>query len=464
MAQSYDLIVVGSGPGGYVAAIRASQLGLKCAVIEMESLGGICLNWGCIPTKALLKSAQVFEYIKHAADYGITVKGAEADFSKVISRSRGIADSMSKGVQFLMKKNKIDVIMGTGKVKPGKKVEVIDAEGKSVIYDGKYIMIATGARARALPNIPIDGEKVIEYRKAMTLSKRPDSMVIIGSGAIGVEFAYVYAAMGTKVTIVEFLPHVVPVEDEDVSKELAKQYKKMGIDILTNSSVEKVDTKGKGCKVNIKTPTGNQEISCDIVLSAAGVISNLENIGLEEVGIIVDKGKIPVNAWYETNIPGYYAIGDITPGPALAHVASAEGIICVEKIAGHKTEALDYSNIPGCTYCTPEIASVGMTEKKAIEAGYEIKVGKFPFVASGKATAAGARDGFIKVIYDAKYGELLGAHMIGYNVTELIAEAVVVRKLESTAYEIMKSIHPHPTMSEAFKGATEAAYGEAVDL
>ncbi|RXK49647.1 dihydrolipoyl dehydrogenase [Aquirufa rosea] len=464
MAQQYDLIVVGSGPGGYVAAIRASQLGLKCAVVEKESLGGICLNWGCIPTKALLKSAQVFEYIKHAADYGITVKGAEADFNAVIQRSRGVADSMSKGVQFLMKKNKIDVIMGFGKIKPGKKVEVTDAEGKATIYEAKNVMIATGARARALPNIPIDGEKVIEYRKAMSLSKKPDSMVIIGSGAIGVEFAYVYAAMGTKVTIVEFLPNVVPVEDEDVSKELAKQYKKMGIDILTNSSVEKVDTKGKGCKVAIKTPSGNQEIECDIVLSAAGVIANLENIGLEEVGIIVDKGKIPVNAWYETNIPGYFAIGDVTPGPALAHVASAEGIICVEKIAGHKTEALDYTNIPGCTYCTPEIASVGMTEKKAKEAGYDIKVGKFPFVASGKATAAGARDGFVKVIYDAKYGELLGAHMIGYNVTEMIAEAVVVRKLESTAYEIMKSVHPHPTISEAFKGATEAAYGEAVDL
>ena len=462
--MAYDVIVLGSGPGGYPAAIRASQLGKKVAIIEKESLGGICLNWGCIPTKALLKSAQVYEYARHAADYGIEVNSPKHNFKNVIKRSRGVADKMSKGVQFLMKKNKIDVIMGTGKVKPGKKVEVIDAEGKSVIYDGKYIIIATGARARALPNIPIDGEKVIEYRKAMTLAKRPDSMVIIGSGAIGVEFAYVYAAMGTKVTIVEFLPYVVPIEDEDVSKELAKQYKKMGIDILTNSSVEKVDTKGKGCKVSIKTPTGNQEISCDIVLSAAGVISNLENIGLEEVGIIVDKGKIPVNAWYETNIPGYYAIGDVTPGPALAHVATAEGIICVEKIAGHKTEALDYSNIPGCTYCTPEIASVGMTEKKAIEAGYEIKVGKFPFVASGKATAAGAREGFVKVIYDAKYGELLGAHMIGYNVTELIAEAVVVRKLESTAYEIMKSIHPHPTMSEAFKGATEAAYGEAVDL
>lgn len=464
MAQQYDLIVVGAGPGGYVAAIRASQLGLKCAVVEKESLGGICLNWGCIPTKALLKSASVFEYIKHAADYGIKVKDSEIDFPAVISRSRGIADSMSKGVQFLMKKNKIDVILGFGKIQAGKKVEVTDADGKVTIYDSKNIMIATGTRARALPNIPIDGEKVIEYRKAMTLEKRPDSMVIIGSGAIGVEFAYVYAAMGTKVTIVEFMPNIVPVEDEDVSKELAKQYKKMGIDILTSSSVESVDTKGKGCKVHVKTPTGNQDIQCDIVLSAAGVICNLENIGLEEVGIIVDKGRIPVNAWYETNIPGYYAIGDITPGPALAHVASAEAIICVEKMAGHKTEALDYTNIPGCTYCTPEISSVGMTEKKAREAGYDIKVGKFPFVASGKATAAGARDGFVKVIYDAKYGELLGAHMIGYNVTELIAEAVVVRKLESTAYEIMKSIHPHPTMSEAFKGATEAAYGEAVDL
>lgn len=464
MSQVYDLVVLGSGPGGYVAAIRASQLGLKCAIIEKESLGGICLNWGCIPTKALLKSAQVFEYIKHASDYGIKVKGAEADFSEVISRSRGVADSMSKGVQFLMKKNKIDVIMGTGKIKPGKKIEVTSADGKTEIVEGKSIMIATGARARQLPNIPIDGEKVIEYRKAMTLDKQPKSLVVIGSGAIGVEFAYVYAAMGTKVTIVEYLPNVVPVEDEDISKELAKQYKKMGIEILTNSSVEKVDTKGKGCKVDVKTPNGNQTIECDVVLSAAGVVANIENIGLEEVGIIVDKGKIIVNEWYETNMPGYYAIGDVTPGPALAHVASAEGIICVEKIAGHHTQALDYSNIPGCTYCTPEISSVGMTEKKAIEAGLEIKVGKFPFVASGKATAAGARDGFVKVIYDAKYGELLGCHMIGYNVTEMIAEAVMVRKLESTAQEVMKAVHPHPTISEAFKGATEAAYGEAVDL
>lgn len=464
MAQVYDLIVIGSGPGGYVAAIRASQLGLKCAIVERESLGGICLNWGCIPTKALLKSAQVFEYIKHAADYGITVSESHADFGAVIKRSRGVADSMSKGVQFLMKKNKIDVIMGNGKALKNKKVEVTATDGKVTVYDAKNIMIATGARARALPNIPIDGVKVIEYRKAMSLEKQPKSMVVIGSGAIGVEFAYVYAAMGTKVTIVEFLPNVVPVEDEDVSKELAKQYKKLGIDIHTNSSVESVDTSGEGCKVSVKTPNGNITIDSDIVLSAAGVISNLENIGLEEVGIITDKGKILVNQWYETNIPGYFAIGDVTPGPALAHVASAEGIICVEKIAGHKVEPLDYSNIPGCTYCTPEIASVGLTEKKAKEAGYEIKVGKFPFVASGKATAAGARDGFVKVIFDAKYGEFLGAHMIGYNVTEMIAEVVVARRLETTAHEIMTSIHPHPTISEAIKGATEAAYGCAVDL
>jgi len=464
MAQVYDLIVIGSGPGGYVAAIRASQLGLKCAVVERESLGGICLNWGCIPTKALLKSAQVFEYIKHAADYGITVSESHADFGAVIKRSRGVADSMSKGVQFLMKKNKIDVIMGNGKALKNKKVEVTAADGKVTVYDAKNIMIATGARARALPNIPIDGVKVIDYRKAMSLETQPKSLVVIGSGAIGVEFAYVYAAMGTKVTIVEFLPNVVPVEDEDVSKELAKQYKKLGIDIHTNSSVESVDTTGEGCKVSVKTPNGNITIDSDIVLSAAGVISNLENIGLEEVGIITDKGKILVNQWYETNIPGYFAIGDVTPGPALAHVASAEGIICVEKIAGHKVEPLDYSNIPGCTYCTPEIASVGLTEKKAKEAGYEIKVGKFPFVASGKATAAGARDGFVKVIFDAKYGEFLGAHMIGYNVTEMIAEVVVARKLETTAHEIMTAIHPHPTISEAIKGATEAAYGCAVDL
>ncbi|WP_420155350.1 dihydrolipoyl dehydrogenase [Siphonobacter sp.] len=467
MAQQYDLIVVGSGPGGYPTAIRASQLGMKVAIVEKESLGGICLNWGCIPTKALLKSAQVFEYIKHAKDYGITIQDGSynADFSAVISRSRGVATSMSKGVAFLMKKNKIDVIMGYGKVKANKTVEVTAADGAKTDYTAtKGVVIATGGRARELPNIKIDGEKVIEYRKAMSLEKQPKSMLVIGSGAIGVEFAYVYASMGTKVTIVEFLPSVVPVEDEDVSKELAKQYKKLGIDIYTNSAVESVDTSGEGCKVKVKTPDGEKFFDVDVVLSAAGVVANIENIGLEDVGIATDKGKITVNQWYETNVPGFFAIGDCVPGQALAHVATAEGIICAEHIAGHHTEALDYGNIPGCTYCSPEIASVGLTEKKARELGYDVKVGKFPFAASGKATAAGARDGFVKVIYDAKYGEWLGAHMIGTNVTEMIAEVVAARKLETTAHEILRTVHPHPTMSEAVKGATEAAYGEAIDL
>jgi dihydrolipoamide dehydrogenase len=463
MAQ-YDVVVLGSGPGGYVTAIRASQLGLKTAVIEKENLGGICLNWGCIPTKALLKSAQVYEYIKHAKDYGIEVGESNANFEAVIKRSRGVADGMSKGVQFLMKKNKIDVIYGTGKVKTGKKVEVTDAEGKKSEVEGKYIIIATGARARQLPNIPIDGKKIIEYRKAMSLEKRPDSLLVVGSGAIGVEFAYVYASMGTKVTIVEFMPNIVPVEDEDISKELAKAYKKAGIEIYTNSSVEKVDTSGSGCVSTVKTPNGEIKIETDMVLSAAGIVANIENIGLEEVGIATDRGKITVNQWSETNVPGYYAIGDVTPGPALAHKASAEGIICVEKIAGHHPQPMDYKNIPGCTYCTPEIASVGYTEKAAREAGYEIKVGKFPFSASGKAKAAGSPEGFVKVIFDAKYGEWLGCHMIGANVTEMIGEAVVARKLETTGMEIIKSVHPHPTMSEAIMEAAAAAYGEVIHL
>jgi dihydrolipoamide dehydrogenase len=437
---------------------------MKVAIVEKESLGGICLNWGCIPTKALLKSAQVFEYIKHAKDYGITVEEYAHDFGAVIKRSRGVADQMSKGVAFLMKKNKIDVIMGYGRVKGDKTVEV-EKDGQKTDYTAtKGVVIATGGRARELPNIKIDGQKVIEYRKAMSLEKQPESMLVIGSGAIGVEFSYVYASMGTKVTIVEFLPNVVPVEDEDVSKELAKQYKKMGIEIFTNSTVESVDTSGEGCQVKVKTPDGEKSFDVDLVLSAAGVVSNIENIGLEDVGIETDKGKIKVNEWYETNKPGFYAIGDCTPGPALAHVATAEAIICVEHIAGEHAEPLDYGNIPGCTYCTPEIASVGLTEKKAKEAGYEIKVGKFPFTASGKATAAGAREGFVKVIYDAKYGEWLGAHMIGTNVTEMIAEVVAARKLETTAHEILGAVHPHPTMSEAVKGATEVAYGEAIDL
>lgn len=462
--MSYDIIVIGSGPGGYVAAIRASQLGLKTAIVERAELGGICLNWGCIPTKALLKSAQVFEYLKHASDYGIKVNGGEADFAAVVKRSRDVADGMSKGVQFLMKKNKIDVIKGFGKVMGGKKVEVTDEVGKKTIVDAKHIIIAVGARSRALPNLPIDGKKIIGYREAMILPAMPKSMVVVGSGAIGSEFAYFYAAMGTKVTLVEFLPAIVPVEDEEVSKQLERSFKKMGMDVLTSSEVLSVDTKGETCKVKIKTKVGEQNVDCDIVLSAVGIASNLENIGLEEVGIATDKGKIITNPYYQTNIPGYYAIGDCVGGQALAHVASAEGIICVEKIAGHNPEPLDYNNIPGCTYTSPEIASVGYTEKQAKEKGLEIKVGKFPFSASGKASAAGAKDGFVKLIFDAKYGELLGAHMIGFNVTEMIAEIVVARKLETTGHEMLKSVHPHPTMSEAIMEATAAAYGEVIHL
>ncbi len=461
--MTYDLIVVGSGPGGYVAAIRASQLGLKTAIIERENLGGICLNWGCIPTKALLKSAQVFEYLNHAKDYGINVKGGEADFTAVVKRSRDVADGMSKGVQFLMKKNKIDVITGVGKIKAGKKVDVT-ADGKTTTYEAKHIIIATGARSRQLPNLPQDGKKIIGYREALTLPKMPKSMVVVGSGAIGSEFAYFYATMGTKVTLVEFLPSIVPVEDAEVSKQLERSFKKIGIDVMVESSVESVDTKGAECKVKIKTKTGEKIVDAEIVLSAVGIQANIENIGLEETGIATDKGKILTNPYYQTNIPGYYAIGDCVGGQALAHVASAEGIICVEKIAGHHPEPLDYNNIPGCTYCQPEIASVGMTEAKAKELGKEIKIGKFPFSASGKASAAGAKDGFVKLIFDAKYGELLGAHMIGANVTEMIAEIVAIRKLETTGHELIKTVHPHPTMSEAIMEAAAAAYGEVIHM
>jgi len=462
--MSYDVVIIGSGPGGYVAAIRASQLGMKTAVIEKAELGGICLNWGCIPTKALLKSAQVFEYLKHAGDYGIVAGDAKADFGAVVKRSRTVADGMSKGIQFLMKKNKIDVIVGTGTVKPGKKVEVLSADGKKEIVEAKHIILATGARSRELPNLKQDGKKVIGYREAMNLPAQPKSMVVVGSGAIGVEFAYFYAAMGTKVTVVEFLPNVVPVEDEEVSKQLERSFKKIGIDVMTEASVESVDTSGNGCKVKIKTKTGETTIEADIVLSAVGITPNIENIGLEEVGIATDKGRILVNKYYETNIPGYYAIGDLLPTQALAHVASAEGITCVEKISGMHVEAIDYNNIPGCTYCQPEIASVGYTEKAAKEKGFDIKVGKFPFSASGKAKASGHADGFIKLIFDAQYGELLGAHMIGANVTEMIAEIVVARKLETTGHEMIKSVHPHPTMSEAIMEAAAAAYKEVIHL
>ena len=462
--MNYDLIVLGSGPGGYVAAIRAAQLGMKTAVVEKSELGGVCLNWGCIPTKALLKSAQVMEYLMHAQDYGVKASGVEADFGAIVKRSRGVADAMSKGVQFLMKKNKIDVIAGYGTIKPGKKIEVKGADGKTTTYEAKNIIIATGARSRELPNLKQDGKKVIGYREAMVLDKQPKSMVVVGSGAIGVEFAYFYHTIGTKVTIVEFMPNVVPVEDEDVSKQLARSLKKSGIEIMLESTVENVDTSGSGCKVKVKTKKGEEILECDVVLSAVGITSNIENIGLEEVGIITDKGKILVNEWYQTNMPGYYAIGDVLNTQALAHVASHEGITCVEKIAGLHVEPIDYKNIPGCTYCSPEIASVGYTEKAAKEAGYEIKVGKFPFTASGKAKAGGNADGFVKVIFDAKYGEWLGAHMIGANVTEMIAEVVAARKLETTGHEIIKSVHPHPTMSEAVMEAVAEAYGECIHL
>jgi len=463
--MNYDIIVVGSGPGGYVTAIRASQLGLKTAIVEREELGGICLNWGCIPTKALLKSANVFEYISHAADYGISVNGASADFSGMVKRSRDVANGMSNGIQFLMKKNKIDVLKGNGIIKAGKTVAVTDEAGATTEYSAnKGVIIATGARSRELPNLPQDGKKIIGYRQAMTLETQPKRLVVVGSGAIGIEFAYFYNAIGTEVTVVEYLPNIVPVEDEEVSKQLEKSFKKSGIKVMTNASVESVDTKGEGCVVTVKTAKGEEKIECDVVLSAVGIQANIENIGLEEVGIVVDKGRILVNEYYQTNIPGFFAIGDVVPGPALAHVSSAEGIICIEKIAGHHPEPLNYGNIPGCTYCSPEVASVGMTEKAAKEAGYEIKVGKFPFSASGKASAAGAKDGFVKLIFDAKYGELLGGHMIGANVTEMVAELVAVRKLETTGEELIRTVHPHPTMSEAIMEAAAAAYGEVIHL
>jgi dihydrolipoamide dehydrogenase len=470
--MAYDVIVIGSGPGGYVAAIRASQLGFKTAIVERESLGGICLNWGCIPTKALLKSAQVFEYIQHAKNYGINVTegSASADFEAVIKRSRGVADKMSKGVQFLMKKNKIDVLMGSGKLKSKSQIEVTDKDGKTTAHDAKYIILATGARSRELPNLKIDGKKVIGYREAMVLPKQPKSMIVVGSGAIGVEFAYFYATLGTKVTIVEFMPRIVPVEDEDISKELEKIYKKQGLNIMTNASVEAVEANGDGVKARVKTATGDIFLEADVVLSAVGIAANIENLGLEALGVKTDKGKVLVDKYYQTNVPGIYAIGDMVPGQALAHVASKEGIVCVEAIGynekkyAHKPEPIDYMNIPGCTYCAPEIASVGYTEKAAKEAGYEVKVGKFPFSASGKASAAGAPEGFIKVIFDAKYGEWLGTHMIGANVTEIIAQTVTARKLETTYQEVLDSIHPHPTMSESVKDAIEVAYGEAIHL
>ncbi|WP_372949423.1 dihydrolipoyl dehydrogenase [Mariniphaga sp.] len=463
--MDYDVLVIGSGPGGYVAAIRASQLGMKAAVIEKESIGGICLNWGCIPTKSLLKSAQAYEYAKHAADYGVTIEGeVKADFSAMVKRSRDVAGGMSKGVQFLFKKNKIETISGFGKLTGKNTLEVTDDSGKKKTYKAKHIILATGARSRELPNLKIDGEKIIGYRKAMTLEKQPKSMVVVGSGAIGSEFAYFYQSIGTDVTLVEFMPTLVPNEDEEVAKQLERSFKKMKMKVMTGSTVEKVDTSGKKCKVTIKTKKGEETVEADIVLSAVGITPNTENIGLEESGVKTEKGRVKVDEFYRTNVEGVYAIGDILEGPALAHVASAEGIVCVEKIAGKNPEPIDYNNIPGCTYTNPEVSSVGLTEAKAKEAGYEIKVGKFPYSASGKASAAGQKDGFVKLIFDAKYGELLGAHMIGGNVTEMIAEMVVAKKLEITGHELLKTIHPHPTMSEAVMEAAAAAYDEVIHI
>ena len=460
----FDVIVLGSGPGGYVTAIRASQLGFKTAIVEKESLGGVCLNWGCIPTKALIKSAQVFEYLKHAEDYGLKTAGVDKDFDAVVKRSRNVAGTMSKGVQFLLKKNKIEVINGYGKVLPGKKVSVTDANGKATEYTANNVIIATGARSRELPSLPQDGKKIIGYRQAMTLEKQPKKLIVVGSGAIGIEFAYFYNAMGTDVTVVEYLPNIVPVEDKDISIQLEKSFKKAGVKVMTSSEVTKVDTAGKGVVVTVKTAKGEEILEADIVLSAVGIKTNIENIGLEEVGIATDRDKVLVNDFYQTNIPGYYAIGDITAGPALAHVASAEGILCVEKLAGMEVHPLDYGNIPGCTYSSPEIASVGLTEQQAKDKGLDIKVGKFPFTASGKAVASGTPEGFVKVIFDAKYGEWLGCHMIGAGVTDMIAEAVVARKLETTGHEILKTIHPHPTMSEAVMEAVAAAYDEVIHI
>ncbi len=462
--SNFDIIVLGSGPGGYVTAIRASQLGLKTAIVEKENLGGVCLNWGCIPTKALIKSAQVFDYLKHASDYGLNAENVDKDFGAIVNRSRSVAEGMSKGVQFLMKKNKIEVINGYGTLKSGKKVSVKDADGKETEYSADHVIVATGARSRELPSLPQDGKKIIGYREAMSLKEQPKKLVVVGSGAIGMEFAYFYNSIGTEVIVVEYLPNIVPVEDLDVSKQLERSFKKAGVKIMTASEVTKVDTEGNGVQVYVKTSKGEEIIQADIVLSAVGIKTNIENIGLEDVGIATDRDKIMVNDYYQTNIPGYYAIGDVTPGPALAHVASAEGILCVEKIAGLHVDPIDYGNIPGCTYCIPEIASVGLTEKQAKEKGFELKVGKFPFSASGKAKASGTPDGFVKVIFDAKYGEWLGCHMIGVGVTDMIAEAVVARKLETTGHEILKAIHPHPTMSEAVMEAVADAYDEVIHL
>lgn len=466
MAKEFDVCVIGSGPGGYVAAIRASQLGFKTAIIEKRDLGGVCLNIGCIPTKALLKTAEVMDYINHAKDYGITVKDVDHDFPKVIKRSRNVANKMSKGVQFLMKANKVEVIKGHGKFNKNKELEVLDENGKKseTVKADKFI-IATGARARELPNLEFDGKKVINYETAMKLESQPKRMLVVGAGAIGIEFAYFYHSLGTEVTIVELQDTLVPIEDKEVGKELEKIYKKSGMNIYTKSSVEKVDKKGKTVKATVKTPKGEETIETDVVLSAVGVVGNVEDLGLDEAGVKYDNGSIEVDrSTYQTSVDGIYAIGDVTGAPWLAHKASHEGIVCVENLAGVDAHPINYENIPGCTYCQPQIASVGYTEQGAKDAGYKVKVGKFPFSANGKATGSGHTEGFVKVIFDEKYGEWLGCHMIGADVTEMIAEAVVARDLETTGHEIINAVHPHPTISECIMEAAAEAYGEGVHL
>ena len=463
--DKYDIVVIGSGPGGYVTAIRASQLGFNTAIIEKESLGGICLNWGCIPTKALLKSAEVYNYLKKSDDYGISAENINSNFEKVIQRSRNVAGTMSKGVNFLMKKNKIKVFTGSASINSDKSITIEKNNEEVNKITAKYVIIATGARSREIPSLKQNGINIIGYRKAMTLEKQPKEIIIVGSGAIGIEFAYFYNSLGSKVTVVEYMPRITPVEDEDISKELEKILKKQGVNIMT--SAELIESKANDKSVSVKIKNSKDEIiefEANVVLSAVGIKSNIENIGLENIGIKVENDKISVDDFYKTNVEGFYAIGDVVSGPALAHVASAEGITCVENIKGLNTSPINYNNIPGCTYCKPEIASVGFTEKQAIDNGYEIKVGKFPFSASGKAQSSGTPEGFVKVIFDAKYGEWLGCHMIGSNVTEMISEAVVGRKLETTGHEILKAVHPHPTLSEAVMEAVADAYGEVIHL
>jgi len=461
----FDLVVVGSGPGGYVAAIRASQLGMNTAVIERSELGGICLNWGCIPTKALLKSVQALHYAQHSADYGFEINGEiKPDLAKIVERSRGVSANMSRGIEYLFKKNKITVISGTGKILEKGKVEVTAADNTKSVVEAKNIIIATGARANSLPFAPVDGKKIISYRQALVPETLPKSLAVIGSGAIGSEFAYFYRSLGVEVYLIEYLDNIVPLEDEEVSAQLSRSFRKMGMKVLVSAQVKSVDTSGDICKLTVQTKKGEEVIEAERVLSAVGIVSNIENIGLEEAGVEVQRGKIKVDSFYSTNVQGIYAIGDVIATPALAHVASAEGICCVEKIAGLNPEAINYDNIPGCTYASPEIGSVGMTEKAAKEKGIEYKTGKFPFTASGKAAAAGDKDGFVKLIIDAKTDKVLGVHMIGANVTEMVSGIVVARNLGVKASDLMHSIHPHPTMSEAIMEAAAASHGEVIHI